>query len=205
MEKTRKISSPKVTYSKKIYRESMSTQIRIQPPSLNKSGLLVLVLLGGLLCAGCVGPFEPVSPPETPGVQATLESTPRVTASPEQTAVQPLRNTQADLPTSGYIERSYGYVPYSPPPEYRLTMIESNSRLDATGHVIIYGKVKNEGPGYLSYLQMNFNLFDSSGNLLGNAHAHVEYFGSGEIWRFESDPEPGTNFQYFEIASIMAQ
>jgi len=183
----------------------MSTQIRIQPRSLNKSGLLVLILLGGLLCAGCVGPFEPVSPPETPGVQATLESTPRVTASPEQTAVQPLRNTQADLPTSGYIERSYGYVPYSPPPEYRLTMIESNSRLDATGHVIIYGKVKNEGPGYLSYLQMNFNLFDSSGNLLGNAHAHVEYFGSGEIWRFESDPEPGTNFQYFEIASIMAQ
>jgi hypothetical protein len=189
----------------KIYRESMSTKIRLSPRLPNKTGLLVLVLVGGLLCAGCVGPFEPVNPTVTPGDQVTTGPTPRVTASPEQTAAQPLRNTQTDLPAAGYIERSYGYVPYSPPPEYRLTMIESNSRIDATGHVIIYGKVKNEGPGYLSYLQMNFNLFDSSGNLLGNAHAHVEYFGSGKTWSFESAPEPGTNFQYFEIASIMAQ
>jgi hypothetical protein len=189
----------------KIYRESMSTKIRLSPRLPTKTGLLVLVLVGGLLCAGCVGPFEPVSPSETPGGQVTPGPTPRVTASPEQTAVQPLRNTQTDLPAAGYIERSYGYVPYSPPPEYRLTMIESNSRLDAAGNVIIYGKVKNEGPGYLSYLQMNFNLFDSSGNLLGNAHAHVEYFGSGKTWSFESAPEPGKNFQYFEIASIMAQ
>jgi hypothetical protein len=84
-------------------------------------------------------------------------------------------------------------------------MIESNSRFDTTGKVIIYGKVKNEGPGSLSYLQMTFNLYDSSGNLVGNAYAHVEYFGSGKTWSFESDPAPATNFQYFEIASIMAQ
>jgi hypothetical protein len=83
--------------------------------------------------------------------------------------------------------------------------MESYSRLDASGHVIIYGRMKNEGPGSLSYLQMTFNLYDSSGNLVGNAYAHVEHFGSGKIWRFESDPASGTNFQYFEIASVMAQ
>jgi hypothetical protein len=111
----------------------------------------------------------------------------------------------AELPASGYIERSYGYVPYSPPPEYRLTMIESDSRRDPSGNVIIYGRVKNEGPGSLAYLEMTFNLFDSSGNLIGNTHAQVEYFGAGKIWRFESDPAPGANYQYFELASILAQ
>lgn len=180
----------------------MRTKIRCAPRLPTTFCLLVLVLVGILLCAGCLGPFEPVTPPTS---QVTSEPTPRLTASPEQTAVQPLRNMPTELPASGYIERSYGYVPYSPPPEYRLTVIESNSRRDASGNVIIYGKVKNEGPGSLSYLQITFHLLDSSGNLVGNAHAHVEYFGSGKIWRFESDPVPGTNFQYFEIAGIMAQ
>jgi hypothetical protein len=170
-----------------------------------KSGIFVLVLLVFLICAGCVGPFEPASPPETPGEPVSMEPTPRITASPEPTAVQPLRNMPTELPASGYIERSYGYVPYSPPPEYRLTIIESDSRRDASGNVIIYGRVKNEGPGSLTYLHMTFNLFDSSGNLVGNAHAQVEYFESGKIWHFESDPAPGANYQYFEIASILAQ
>jgi hypothetical protein len=180
----------------------MSTQIRFVSRLPNTFCLLVLILVGCLLSAGCLGPFEPASPTTTP---VTSEPTPRVTASPEQTAVQPLRNMPTELPASGYIERSYGYVPYSPPPEYRITVIESNSRRDASGNVIIYGKVKNEGPGSLSYLQITFNLLDSSGNLVGNAHAHVEYFGSGKTWRFESDPAPGTNFQYFEVSGIMAQ
>ncbi|MCE5298311.1 MAG: FxLYD domain-containing protein [Methanoregulaceae archaeon] len=183
----------------------MSTFFRLIPPYLMKSGIFVLVLVVLLLCAGCVGPFESGSSNETPSEPASIEPTPRMTVSPEETAVQPLRNMPAELPASGYIERSYGYVPYSPPPEYRLTMIDSNSRRDASGNVIIYGRVKNEGPGSLSYLQMTFNLFDSSGNLVGNAHAHVEYFASGKIWRFESDPAPGANYQYFEIAGIVAQ
>ena len=155
----------------------MSIQIRISPGQLMKSCLLILLVLSVLLSAGCIGPFEPASPQETPGEPLTTGPTPGVTVSPEQT-VQPLRNTPTDLPAAGYIERSYGYVPYSPPPEYRLTMIESNSKRDASGNVIIYGRVKNEGPGSLVYLQMTFNLFDSSGNFVGNAYAKVEYFGS---------------------------
>jgi hypothetical protein len=183
----------------------MSIQIRVFPGQLIKYGLLALLVAGVLLSAGCIGPFEPASPQQTPGEPMTTEPTPGVTVSPEQTAVQPLRNTPTDLPAAGYIERSYGYVPYSPPPEYRLTMIESNSKRDASGHVIIYGRVKNEGPGSLVYLQMTFNLFDSSGNLVGNAYAKVEYFGSGKTWWFESDPVSVPNYQYFEISSILAQ
>ena len=178
--------------------------IRISPGQLMKSCLLILLVLSVLLSAGCIGPFEPASPQETPGEPLTTGPTPGVTVSPEQT-VQPLRNTPTDLPAAGYIERSYGYVPYSPPPEYRLTMIESNSKRDASGNVIIYGRVKNEGPGSLVYLQMTFNLFDSSGNFVGNAYAKVEYFGSGKIWWFESDPVSVPNYQYFEISSILAQ
>jgi hypothetical protein len=183
----------------------MSTAPRVQPLLSSTSCLLVLVLVAGLLCAGCVGPFEPVVTPETPGDQGMVGPTSRTTVSPEQTAVPPLRNTATELPSSGLIERSYGYVPYSPPPEYRLTVIESNSRKDDSGDVIIYGRVKNEGPGSLTYLQMTFTLFDSNGNIIGNAYAQVEHFGSGKTWRYESDPAPGANYQYFEIASIMAQ
>ena len=71
--------------------------------------------------------------------------------------------------------------------------------------IIIYGRMKNEGPGSLSYLQVTFNLYDTSGNLLGNAHAHVEYFGAGQTWHFQADPVPATNYQYFKIAGVMAQ
>lgn len=183
----------------------MSIQISAFPIQLTKSGLLVLLVAGVLLSAGCIGPFEPAGPQESPGDLLTTGPTPGVTVSPEQTAVQPLRNTPTDLPAAGYIERSYGYVPYSPPPEYRLTMIESNSKRDASGDVIIYGRVKNEGPGSLAYLHMTFNLFDSNGNLVGNAYVKVEHFESGKIWWFESDPVSVPNYQYFEISSILAQ
>ena len=165
-------------------------------------GILLVVAL--LLFAGCVGPFEP-GPSEIPGEQLTVMPTPTPTVSAEQTSAQTLRNGPAELATSGYIERSYGYVPYSTPPEHRLTVIESNSRKDASGNIIIYGRMKNEGPGSLSYLQVTFNLYDTSGNLLGNAHAHVEYFGAGQTWHFQADPVPATNYQYFKIAGVMAQ
>ncbi len=167
-------------------------------------GFTILVVVVSLLSAGCIGPFEPGST-EIPGGQMTLEPTPSQTMSTEQTPTQPLRNGPAELATSGYIERSYGYVPYTTPPEHRLTVIESNSRKDASGNIIIYGRLKNEGPGSLSYLQVTFNLFDNNGNLLGNAYAHVEYFGAGQTWHFQSDPVPATNYQYFKIAGVMAQ
>ena len=183
----------------------MNIPIRSLPRHTMQSGLMILVILAYLLFAGCVGPFETGGPSEIPGQTGTIGPTPSQTVSTEQTASQPLRNTPTELPASGYIERSYGYVPYSTPPEYRLTMIESNSKKDASGTIIIYGRMKNEGPGSLSYLQITFNLFDSNGNLLGNAHAQVEYFGSGQTWHFQSDPVPATNFQYFKIAGVMAQ
>lgn len=181
--------------------------IRSQFPSLSipKSGLLLLLIAGTLLSAGCTGQFGPPTPQEIPGGQLTGTPTTLATPSSEPTVAQPFRNMPAELPASGFIERSYGYVQYTPPPEYRLTWIESNSRKDASGNVIIYGRVKNEGPGSLAYLQMTFNLFDPSGNLVGNAHAQVEYLGAGKVWRFESDPAPGTNYQYFEISGILAQ
>ncbi len=166
-------------------------------------GILFVVAL--FLFAGCVGPFEP-GLSEIPTEHQTVIPTPTQTVSAEQTSAQTLRNGSANLATPpGYIERSYGYVPYSTPPEHRLTVIESNSRKDASGNIIIYGRMKNEGPGSLSYLQVTFNLYDNSGNLLGNAHAHVEYFGADQTWHFQADPVSATNYQYFKIAGVMAQ
>lgn len=182
----------------------MSNSIISLPRQTMKAVPGILIVVALLLSAGCVGPFEP-GPSEIPGEQKTAEPTPTQTVLAEQTSTQTLRNGPAELATTGYIERSYGYVPYSTPPEHRLTVIESNSRKDASGNIIIYGRMKNEGPGSLSYLQVTFNLYDNSGNLLGNAHAHVEYFGAGQTWHFQADPVPATNFQYFKIAGVMAQ
>ncbi|HNW81066.1 MAG TPA: hypothetical protein PKJ91_06310, partial [Methanoregulaceae archaeon] len=98
----------------------MSNSIIPRPRSTWKivPGILLVVAL--LLFAGCVGPFEP-GPSEIPGEQLTVMPTPTPTVSAEQTSTQTLRNGPAELATSGYIERSYGYVPYSTPPEHRLT------------------------------------------------------------------------------------
>jgi len=196
---------PEDTYGPKMNREFMTRLPGLSPSRLSRTGALLLILVVGLSCAGCLGPLEPEIPPGTPAGPEFSDSPPVLPESPQPTPETPVRNVPAETPFSAYIERSYGYAPYVTPPDYRLTMIESSARRDPSGNVIISGRMKNEGPDSLTYLHLTFNLFDASGNQVGNAHASIEYLSAGKTWRFETIPVPGTGYQFFELARVVAQ
>jgi hypothetical protein len=115
------------------------------------------------------------------------------------------RGITAEVPSSGYIERSYGYVAITAPPENSLTYIEASATKDASGMVTISGKIRNDGPGTLNFLHVTYTLFDANGNILGNAHASVEYLPAGKTWKFTTEPVRAQGYQYFELARILMQ
>ncbi len=166
--------------------------------------LLVLILMFIMFSAGCLEPYsggEGPAPPTTPGISPAVTGT--VSAIPTTMSVG--RGIPAEFPASGYIERSYGYVPIAEPPENSLSYIDAAGTKDASGMVTITGRIKNDGPGTLNFLQVTYNLYDANGNILGNAHASVEYIGSGKTWKFTTEPVRAPDYQYFELARIVMQ
>ena len=166
--------------------------------------LLSLILVIILLSAGCLGPYSgeggpapPTTPGETPVATETIPAVP--------TTVSIGRGITAEVPASGYIERSYGYVPITAPPENSLTYIEATATKDTSGMVTISGKIRNDGPGTLDFLHVTYLLFDANGNILGNAHASVEYIPAGKTWKFTTEPVRAQAYQYFELARIVMQ
>jgi hypothetical protein len=121
------------------------------------------------------------------------------------TTVSVGRGLSAEAPAAGYIERSYGYVPIVDTPENSLTYIDATGTKDASGMVTITGRIRNDGPGSLNYLHVTYTLFDANGNILCNAHASVEYIGSGKTWKFTTEPVRAPAYQYFELARIVMQ
>ena len=101
--------------------------------------------------------------------------------------------------------RSFGLVPYETPPDYHLTYIDSVARRDGLGDVFIEGRLKNEGPANLRYLQVTYHLFDASGNVLGNVEADIEYLPAGMTWHYSTTSLRTDAFQYYGIAGEVAQ
>ncbi|NYT07168.1 MAG: hypothetical protein GKC05_02780 [Methanomicrobiales archaeon] len=166
--------------------------------------ILTFILVIILLSAGCLEPYPggegqevPSGPGETPAATGTM--------TPVPTTVPGARGIPADVPASGYIERSYGYVAITGQPENSLSYIEATGTKDASGKVTITGRIRNDGPGPLNFLHVTYNLFDANGNILGNAHASVEYVGSGKTWKFTTEPVSVPGYQYFELAGIVMQ
>jgi hypothetical protein len=169
------------------------------------AGLLLSLFLGAILIsAGCLepypgggGPAPPTSPGEIPAATVTASAVP----------IPPTvgRGIAVEVPASGYIERSYGYVLITEPPENSLTYIEATGTKDASGMVTISGRIKNEGPGTLNYLHVTYTLYDANGNILGNAHASVEYIPAGKTWKFTTEPVRAPAYQYFELAWVLMQ
>jgi hypothetical protein len=172
--------------------------------SVSAGLLLSLILVAILISAGCLepypgggGPAPPTSPGEIPSATATL--------SPVATTVTVGRGIAVEVPASGFIERSYGYVPITETPKNSLTYIEATGTKDASGMVTISGRIKNEGPGTLNFLHVTYTLFDANGNILVNAHAGVEYIPAGKTWKFTTEPVSAPGYQYFELARVVMQ
>ncbi len=173
-------------------------------PSPAAGLLLALVVVIILVSAGCLEPYpggEGLAPPTTPAETPTATGTVTAVSTPLSVG----RGIAAEVPASGYIERSYGYVAITGPPENTLTYIEATGTRDASGMVTISGRIRNDGPGTLNFLHVTYTLFDANGNILGNAHASVEYIGSGKTWKFTTGPVRAPDYQYFELARIVMQ
>ncbi len=68
--------------------------------------------------------------------------------------------------------------------DVELVDYEIESRTFGTRYIV--GTVKNNSNHEYSYLQIEFNLYDSNGVLVGNALDSIDNLKPNEIWRFEA-------------------
>jgi hypothetical protein len=145
----------------------------------------------------------PAAPPEQPAATPTGETGERV-SQPTVVGTQ-IGEVRMEERPSGYVMRSFGLVPYETPPDYRITYIDSLAKGDGTGAVFIEGRLKNDGPANLRYLQVTYHLFDASGNVLGNVNAEIEYLPAGMTWHYSTTSLRTDAYQYYGLAGEVAQ
>ncbi len=162
---------------------------------------LLLVLSVWVSLSGCIEPIpageqvQPTPTGETVQNGGSLQTVPAT----------PVPEMRIEESPSGYIERSFGLVPYETPPDYHITYIDSVAVRDGTGGVLIQGRLKNEGPADLRYLHVTYHLFDSTGNVLGNVDATIEYLPAGMTWHYTTSSYRTDFYQYYQMAGIVAQ
>ena len=71
----------------------------------------------------------------------------------------------------------------------------------------IVGIAKNISGKDLSYVSVNFSIYDANGILLGSAYANMNNLSAGESWRFEATSldypsEKPVSFKLKEISSL---
>lgn len=170
-----------------------------------------VVSLIALLCvlialSGCISPenLEGV----TGGPSVTESPTPGSTdggPAGEQSTDQTVKDIVVPIatPQSGYVETPYGYVAYtgmktSP----RLVVQDIKAETNDLGEKFITGRIKNEGSSRIDHITLTVNLYNSNGNLLGNAVSSAHYLGPGKVWRFTTGTFPSKEYSFFEVAEI---
>lgn len=68
----------------------------------------------------------------------------------------------------------------------------------------VVGKAKNISGKNLSYVQLEFSLYDAAGNNLGTALANINNLSSGDTWNFEATlfSFPSTQPVSYKLVSI---
>jgi hypothetical protein len=164
---------------------------------------LVLILILTLGSCGCIDQYS--GEPQNPAASSSGESAQQGGGMPTQTTTSAPPISVETGGQSGYVARSFGLVPYSEPPNYHITYIDSSAKRDNTGAVYIQGRLKNEGPANLKYLHVTYHLFDSNGNVLGNVDATIEYLPAGMTWHYTTSSYGTDYYQYYQLAGLVAQ
>ncbi len=99
-----------------------------------------------------------------------------------------------------YVKTPYGYILTTPRTGVRLAIIEIKEDVDASGQKYLTGKVRNEENFRINHITLNFNLFNSNGNLIGNAHASVNALDPGKVWMFTTNSFPAKDYHYYQMA-----
>lgn len=170
-----------------------------------------LVFLIALLCAlialsGCISPEDIQG--ATIGPSATASPTQGVTGGPAAEGQSTGETTQESVvpiatPVSGYVETPYGYVSFSGTKTTpRLTVQDIKAETNDLGEKYITGRIKNEGNSRIDHITLTVNLYNSNGNLLGNAVSSAHFLGPGKVWRFTTGTFPSREYSFFEVAEI---
>lgn len=169
------------------------------------AGMLALaVMLALLALSGCISPEDILSVPGG-GTEGTATPTPTGAAlqgESGETGVIQSDITLAKDTTQYFLETPYGYIRTIPRTGVRLAIIEIKEEVDETGQKYLTGRIKNEENTRLNHVTVNFNLFNSNGNLVGNAHASVNSLNPGKVWMFTTNSFPSRNYQYYEMAEV---
>lgn len=80
-------------------------------------------------------------------------------------------------------------------------LLELDSSRGQFGNLIITGAVKNLSSREKGYVQVEINLLDNSGAIVGSTLANVNNMAGGQTWRFEA-PALQDNAARFEVKAI---
>ncbi len=167
------------------------------------SRIMTLAVLASLLAlSGCISPQDFIAEPG-PGPVGAISpaATPTPGTSIEGGGIDLLPDAGRGVPQY-VIKTPYGYLITTPTSGVRFSVIEIKDDLDATGQRIISGRIKNDENYRIDHITVNFNLYNSNGNLLGNAYASVNSLGPGKVWRFSTQPFAYRDYQYYEMSGI---
>lgn len=164
-----------------------------------------IVLLGLLLAliafSGCISPENLMMEPGK-GPAGTPTPTPdgTVLSGEVEGAGEIIIDTASGQGTPQYyVKTPYGYLLTTPRTGVRLAIIEIKEEVDASGQEYLTGKIRNEENFRINHITLNFNLFNSNGNLIGNAYASVNSLDPGKVWMFTTNSFPSKDYHYYQM------
>ncbi|RTH26588.1 FxLYD domain-containing protein [Thermus scotoductus] len=144
-------------------------------------------VIGGLVVMGLGGSLLPPS--------SSPESAPAPVTAPTQTAPTPATNPSQATPATSQ--------PAKEEPKPDLELIEAKGQSDGFALYIV-GKARNNTNRELSYAQIEFNIYDKEGNLLGSAMDNVTNWEPGTVWSFKAvflgDAEKAHSFKFKDLS-----
>jgi hypothetical protein len=115
-----------------------------------------------------------------------------------------LLSLQDPDPATLLVKRPYGYILTTQKDNSALAVYSSNLDKSGSGGAVIRGTVYNASQEEIGVVILVFNLFDASGNQLGNAYASLDFFAGRTTWNFITDPVPYPDIQFYKFAHFFS-
>jgi hypothetical protein len=98
------------------------------------------------------------------------------------------------------VQRPYGYVLTTRYNDANLALHASTLEKSGPDGTVIRGTVYNKNQDEIGIAMIVFNLFDASGNQIGNAYASIDFLAPRTNWQFVTNPIPHQNLQFYRFA-----
>jgi len=98
------------------------------------------------------------------------------------------------------VQRPYGYISTTQYNDVDLSLHSSALYKSEPEGTVIRGIVHNRNPKEIGVVVIVFNLFDASGNQIGNAYSSVDFLSPRTNWSFVTDPILHSDLQFYRFA-----